>query len=133
MSDKKILVVDDDPDVRRGMQIRFKANHYETWFADDGVSSIVEARKHNPDVIILDLGLPAGDGFVVLERLKNIPELADIPVIVVSARDIRANRERALEAGASAYLQKPVDNAELLSMIRRVLGEVRDEPSVYQL
>ena len=88
MNDKKILVVDDDPDVRQGMQIRFKANHYETWFANDGVSSIVEARKHNPDVIILDLGLPAGDGFVVLERLKNIPELAGIPVIVVSARDV---------------------------------------------
>jgi CheY-like chemotaxis protein len=133
MSAKKILVVDDDPDVRHGMQIRFKANHYETWFANDGVSSIVEARKHNPDVIILDLGLPAGDGFVVLERLKNIPELAGIPVIVVSARDIHTNRERALKAGASAYLQKPVDNAELLSMIRRVLGELRDEPAVYQL
>jgi len=133
MSDKRILVIEDDPDVRRGMQIRFNANHYETWFASDGVSSIVEARKHNPHVIILDLGLPAGDGFVVLERLKNIAELACIPVIVVSARDIHPNRERALKAGADAYLQKPVDNAELLSVIRRVLGELQDESGVYEL
>jgi CheY-like chemotaxis protein len=133
MGDKTILIVEDDPDVRRGMQIRFKANHYDTCFANDGVSSIVEARKHKPDVIILDLGLPAGDGFVVLERLKNIPELASIPVIVVSAREIHPNRERAVKAGANAYLQKPVDNAELLSVIRRVLGELQDEPAVYEL
>jgi DNA-binding response OmpR family regulator len=133
MSDKKILLIEDDPNVRLGMQIRFKANHYETWFANDGVSSIVEARKHKPDVIILDLGLPAGDGFVVLERLKSISELAGIPVIVVSARNIHPNRERVLKAGANAYLQKPVDNAELLSVIRRVLGEPRDEPAVYEL
>jgi len=68
-----------------------------------------------------------------LERLKNIPELASIPVIVVSAREIHPNRERAVKAGANAYLQKPVDNAELLSVIRRVLGELQDEPAVYEL
>ena len=133
MGDKMILVVGDDPDVRRGMQIRFKANQYETWFANDGVSSLVEACKHHSDVIILDLGLPAGDGFVVLERLKNLPELASIPVIVVSARDVHPNRERVLNAGANAYLQKPVDNAVPLSVIRRALGELRDEPAVYEL
>lgn len=133
MADKTILIVEDDPDVRLGMQLRFSANHYITFFAGDGVSSIVEARKRNPDLIILDLGLPAGDGFVVLERLKNIPELATIPVVVISARDIHPNRERAIKAGASAYLQKPVDNAELLTVIRRALGELRDEPAVYEL
>jgi two-component system KDP operon response regulator KdpE len=133
LSDKTILIIEDDPDVRRGMQIRFNASQYSTCFASDGVSAIVAARKHNPDVIILDLGLPAGDGFVVLERLKNIRELANIPVIVVSARDTDPNRERAVRAGANAYLQKPVDNAELLSVIRRVLGELQDEPAIYEL
>jgi DNA-binding response OmpR family regulator len=123
MGNKKILIVDDDPDVRNGMHVRLKANHYDTFFAGDALSSMTEARKHEPDLIILDLGLPAGDGFVVMERLKAIPALAVIPIIVVSARDVLANKARALKAGAKAYLQKPVDNAELLKVIRRALGE----------
>ena len=123
MGNKKILIVDDDPDVRQGMNVRLRANHYDTFFAGDALSSMSEARKHEPDLIILDLGLPAGDGFVVMERLKAIASLAAIPVIVVSARDVRANKDRALKAGAKAFLQKPVDNAELLAVIRQALGE----------
>jgi DNA-binding response OmpR family regulator len=123
MGNKKILIVDDDPDVRQGMHVRLKANHYDTFFAGDALSSITEAKKHEPDLIILDLGLPAGDGFIVMERLKANPYLAVIPVIVVSARDVLANKERALKAGAKAFLQKPVDNAELLKVIRQALGE----------
>jgi DNA-binding response OmpR family regulator len=94
-----------------------------------------EARKCEPDLIILDLGLPAGDGFIVMERLKKLPSLALIPVIVVSARDVRVNRERALKAGAKAFLQKPMDDAELLAVIRKALGESaeQEEPSVYDL
>jgi DNA-binding response OmpR family regulator len=123
MGNKKILIVDDDPDVRQGLNVRLRANHYDTFFAGDALSSMSEARKHEPDLIILDLGLPAGDGFLVMERLKAIPALAVIPIIVVSARDVLANKERALKAGAKAYLQKPVANAELLNVIRRALGE----------
>ncbi len=123
MSNKKILIVDDDHDTRLGYHIRLKANHYDTFFAADSLSSIMEARKHQPDLIILDLGLPGGDGFVVMERLKANIYLSVIPIIVVSARDPYANRERALQAGAKAFLQKPVDNEELLSAIRGCLGE----------
>jgi DNA-binding response OmpR family regulator len=135
MSNKKILIVDDDPDVRHGMHVRLKANHYDTFFAADALTSMTEARKHEPDLIILDLGLPAGDGFVVMERLRAFASLAVIPIIVVSARDVRANRERALKAGAKAFLQKPVDDSELLAVIRQALGEPaqREEPEVYDL
>jgi len=120
---KKILIVDDDPDIRQGLHVRLKANHYETFFAADAFAAMNEARKHQPDLIILDLGLPAGDGFVVMERLSSIPALAVIPVIVVSGRDARANHERALKAGARAFLQKPVDDQDLLAVIRKALGE----------
>jgi DNA-binding response OmpR family regulator len=123
MQTKTILIVEDDPDVREGLHVRLKANHYDTVFAADALSAIAEARKHAPDLIILDLGLPGGDGFVVIERLRRIPAVAQIPIIVVSARDVRANQERALKAGAKAFLQKPVDNAELLAAIRHALGE----------
>jgi DNA-binding response OmpR family regulator len=135
MGNKKILIVDDDPDVRQGMHVRLRANHYDTFFAADALSSMSEARKNEPDLIILDLGLPAGDGFVVMERFKSIPSLAVIPVIVVSARDVLANKERALKAGAKAFLQKPVDNAELLKVIRQALGEpaLTTKPVVHDL
>ncbi len=121
MSQKKILIIDDDPDVRLSLQLRLKANHYDVALAADGVASIVEAQKHMPDLIILDLGLPAGDGFSVLERLKANQNLCLMPVIVLSGRDRNANRERALKAGARFFLQKPVTNDELLSVIRLVL------------
>jgi two-component system KDP operon response regulator KdpE len=135
MSNKKILIVEDDPDVRHGMHVRLKANNYDVCYAADAISSMTEAKKHEPDLIILDLGLPAGDGFVVMDRLKTVPSLSLVPVIVVSARDARANQERALKAGAKAYLQKPVSNAELLAVIRQALGEnvQREEPAVYNL
>ena len=123
MPTKKILLVDDDPDVRLAMHVRLKANGYDTCFASDALSSVTEARKQQPDVIILDLGLPGGDGFLVIERLKRHPSLAVIPIIVVSARDVSGNKERAIKAGAKIYLQKPVDNNELLANIRQTLGE----------
>jgi DNA-binding response OmpR family regulator len=123
MANKKILIVDDDLDVRQAMHVRLKANGYDTSFATDAMSSVSEAKKHSPDLIILDLGLPGGDGYTVIERLKRQPALAVIPIIVVSARDVRANRDRAIAAGAKVYLQKPVDNAELLAIIRQALGE----------
>ena len=123
MGNKKIFIVDNDPDVRQGMYLRLKANHYDAIFAADGLTGMSEARKHEPDLIILDLGLPAGDGFVVMERLKTIPSLGVIPIIVVSGRSGQANRERAISAGATAFLEKPVDNAELLAVVRRALGE----------
>jgi DNA-binding response OmpR family regulator len=130
VSQKTILIVDDDPDVRLGLHLRLKANHYDVIFAADGMASIAEARKHIPDLIILDLGLPAGDGFSVMERLKANDSLALIPVIVLSARDRAANMDRVLKAGAKAFLQKPVDNAQLLSVIRQVLGEKQYTPAV---
>ena len=123
MGNKKILIVDDDPDVRQAMHVRLKANGYDTFFATDALTSVAEARKQQPDLIILDLGLPGGDGYVVIERLKRNPSLAVIPIIVVSARDAHANHERAIKAGAQVYLQKPVANAELLAIIRQSLGE----------
>jgi DNA-binding response OmpR family regulator len=102
--------------------------------AADGVASIAEARKHMPDLIILDLGLPAGDGFSVLERLQANEKLSSIPVIVLSGRDRVGNKDRALKAGAKTFLQKPMTNEKLLAVIRLVLeGENRTPQAVYDL
>ena len=121
MSSGKLLIVEDDADVRLGYKILLKANYYDTCFAEDAVSAISVARKERPDMILLDLGLPAGDGFVVLERLFTNSDLGQIPVIVVSGRDHQANEVRALHAGARAYVQKPWDDDALLDLIHQVL------------
>jgi DNA-binding response OmpR family regulator len=123
MSKKKILVVEDDSDVRLGYHVLLKAHGYDTYFATDSTSAVSEARKHLPDLIILDLGLPAGDGFLVLDRYRANTFLSVVPVIVVSARDLHGNRERALTGGAQAYVQKPFDDDKLLALIRENLGE----------
>jgi DNA-binding response OmpR family regulator len=118
MQKSKILVVDDDPDLVRALRLRLRANHYDIATAADGYAAIATAQKERPDLIVLDLGLPAGDGFMVLERLQNSDTLSGIPVIVLSARDPQNNEERALKAGAAAFFQKPADNEELLNVIR---------------
>jgi DNA-binding response OmpR family regulator len=123
MNSKKILVVDDDPDLRLSLNVRLKANDYEVIFAADGVSSIAETRKHMPNLIILDLGLPAGDGFTVLNWLKSNDSLSSIPVIVLSGRDRSTNRDRVLKAGAQCFIQKPADTSHLLAAVRHALGE----------
>lgn len=123
MANKKILIVDDDPDVRQAMHIRLRSQSYDTFSASDALTSVSEALKHQPDLIILDLGLPEEDGYGVMQRFKRHPSLGAIPIIVVTARDQLGNQDRVITAGAKAYLQKPVNNAELLAIIRRTLGE----------
>jgi DNA-binding response OmpR family regulator len=120
---KKILIVDDDPQLLLGLTPRLKANGYSIVTASDAIAALGVARKETPDLIILDLGLPGGDGFLVLERLRNLAELSAIPVIVLSARDPADNKKRALNSGAVAYFQKPPENHELLTAIRQALGE----------
>jgi two-component system KDP operon response regulator KdpE len=122
MPKPKILVVDDDPDLVKALRLRLRANNYEVATASDGYAAIATAQKERPSLIILDLGLPVGDGFVVLERLQSSDSLSGVPVIVLSARDPQSNEERALKAGAAAFFQKPADNDELLNVIRASLG-----------
>lgn len=117
----KIMVVDDDPDLRQALSLRLRANNFETVNVCDGYSAIAMAQKEKPHLIILDLGLPAGDGFSVLKNLQQYPTLSVIPVIVLTARDPEGNEKRTLEGGAVAFFQKPADNEELLSVIRASL------------
>jgi len=119
---KKILIVEDDPDTQKGLATLLKAEGFVTSFVADGATALSVAAKEEPSVILLDLGLPAGDGFVVLDRLTNHPTLSGVPVIVVSARDPAVNKPKALHAGAVAFFQKPADFDELLKAIRRAIA-----------
>jgi two-component system KDP operon response regulator KdpE len=118
---KNILVVEDDRDVLRAMSIRLKANGYDLSVASDAISAVSAARKAKPDLIVLDIGLPAGDGFVVMERLRSLYDLVLVPIIIVSGREPESTKKRALEAGAYAHFLKPFDNDEVLGAVKAAL------------
>jgi DNA-binding response OmpR family regulator len=118
----KILVVEDDQDIRQLLHLQLTAAGYDTAFARDAATALSAARKESADLILLDLGLPAGGGFVVIERMKAIPELEMTPVIVITARG-QQEGEKAVAMGARSFFQKPHDVGELLAEIRRALGQ----------
>ena len=122
MGMKTILIVDDNADTRLLLSARLKANHYHTIFAADALQAMSVARKEQPDAILLDLGLPGGNGMMVLERLKANTSLSGIPVIIVTADDPLVAEARALEAGAIAFLQKPVDQDKLMAAVQQAVG-----------
>lgn len=119
----KILVIDDDADIRKLLKIRLGSEGYETAFAWDAVTALTIARKEEPDLIILDLGLPGGDGYVVMERLQTLAPFAMIPIVVLSAQPVDPNAERAKAAGAHAFVEKPFEMETLLAAVRDALGD----------
>ncbi len=114
----RVLVVEDDADTILGLRVLLRAHHYEPVFASNAADAMTRAIEHDPDVILLDLGLPGADGFQLLEHFGH-RYVSTVPVIVLSGRERRKNKERALQAGAVNYLQKPWNDDELLELIDR--------------
>lgn len=118
---KKILIVEDDRDLRRALTIRLKANGYDVVTAEDGMYAVSTARKEHPDLVLLDIGLPAGDGFTVLERYSNLSDLCDIPVVVLTGRDPKVTEPAVRAHYVAGFLRKPVNNDVLLNTISDAL------------
>jgi two-component system KDP operon response regulator KdpE len=109
------LVIDDEPQIRRLLRVTLEANGFRVFDAADGYDGIAQAAQCQPDVILLDLGLPDMDGVEVLKRLR---EWSQVPVIVLSVRDRENEKVAALDAGADDYLTKPFGTNELLARLR---------------
>jgi len=119
--EQKILIVDDHLETWQILSAIVRSQGFRPVWAADGVNAMSEARKQHPHLILLDLGLPGGDGFIVLERLKANKLLSDIPVIVVTALEAKTTESKALEHGAAAFLQKPIKPDELVATIHAVI------------
>ena len=115
---QKILVIEDDAVARADLEARLAANGYLVARAADAASALTVVNRERPDLILLDLGLPAGDGFLVLERLRKIEALAAIPVLVITGRSDAETRKRVEALGIAPLLAKPVETEVLLAAIR---------------
>ena len=117
----RILVVEDDPDIRELLMLILTQQGYDVDTADSGLTGLASLETAIPDVILLDLAMPEMDGLAFLQRRGQIDKIRDIPVIVVSARDSNADVMAALQAGASNYITKPFDTARLLACVQRLM------------
>lgn len=113
----RVLVVDDEPDVLLLCRLNLQQRGHQLLEAAEGSTALEIARELHPDVIVLDLMLPGISGYDVLDALQRDPETADIPVLVLTAKSLRADRERSHGLGASAFLTKPFLPNELCEMV----------------
>jgi two-component system, OmpR family, KDP operon response regulator KdpE len=123
MPSKRILIVEDDPSMRKVLHARLKTEGYDAVPVADAVSAFADVRKQPPDLILLDLGLPGGGGLNLMQRMQSIPRLAVVPIIVLSARERSTGIEaEVLDKGAAAFFQKPTPPETLLEKIRELIG-----------
>jgi DNA-binding response OmpR family regulator len=120
---KTILIVDDDVYIRRPLEFILREEGYEPLTASNGEEGLRKAGEVRPDLIFLDVMMPGLDGFTVCRRLKSDPDLAHIPVILLSARGQEDDRDRGLGVGASDFMTKPYSPAELVRRVQELLGE----------
>jgi DNA-binding response OmpR family regulator len=125
---KKVLVVDDERDIVKALVIRLQHNGYEVVVAFDGAQGIFMAHKESPDLIILDIRMPAGDGFSVAEKLRQSNQTLGIPIIFLTGSPEKNAEERAMQLGARFYIKKPYDPEELLEAIRRAMEPSPSDP-----
>jgi DNA-binding response OmpR family regulator len=119
---KKILIVEDDTSIAMMLFIRLKAENYETYVAYNAVQAMSMAKKDCPDLVLLDISMPGGNGFLVAEWLRDLQETAGLSIIFMTASQKPGLREEAREYRAAAFFEKPFDAKELLAAIQEVLG-----------
>jgi DNA-binding response OmpR family regulator len=132
MEKKKILIVDDDEALVRILSINLAMEGFDVFTAFDGMSAVMNAHKVKPDLIILDIRMPAGDGFSVVERLKASTKTFTIPILILSALPKEEIEERAMRAGVNHCFTKPFDPLSLMEYINGILG-IRKEQYVVNI
>ena len=123
MANKRILVVEDEAELVKAIQIRLEQAGYETLVAYDGMEALDKAHKEKPDLIILDLMLPKMDGYKVCRMLKFDEKYKKIPIIMLTARAQDSDEKLGLETGADAFITKPFQHEAVLAKIKELLKE----------
>jgi len=121
MSKKRILIIDDEPELVKAITVRFKASGYEVISADDGQQGLDKAEEIKPDLILLDIIMPKKDGYEVCKNLKSKPKTKDIPILILTAAGQQGLKKRCMEAGADEVIKKPFETTELLELVNKFL------------
>ena len=114
---KKILIVDDEPNILMALEYTLKKNNFEVFIARDGEEAIHIAKEKKPDVLVLDIMMPKVDGFEVLEYVKSNSDLQETKVIFLSAKNKEKDIQKGIDKGANAYLTKPFSMKKLIQEI----------------
>ena len=114
----QILVIEDEPDIRRILRALLETDHYRFIEAESAARGEIEARSHKPDLLLVDLGLPDGNGVDLIRRIRS---WSPVPIVVLSARTMEEQKIAALDAGADDYVTKPFSSPELLARVRAAL------------
>jgi two-component system, cell cycle response regulator DivK len=117
----KILYIEDNPDNRMLVRRVLQAEGYTVIEAKDGPTGIQAATEQTPDLILMDINLPDVDGYEITARIKQLPGLAKVPVIALTANVMKGDREKTLAAGCDGYIQKPIDIDQLPAQIEHFL------------
>ncbi|HTF88307.1 MAG TPA: response regulator [Planctomycetota bacterium] len=123
MNKYKILVVEDDPALLHSMRIRLGAEGYEVLSAQDAYQAVSSAAKHRPDLLILDIHIPAGDGFSIQERVRKMPGMELTPIIFVTGDASQTLGDKTHEVGARWLLRKPFNSRDLIQIVRQTAAE----------
>jgi two-component system OmpR family response regulator len=118
---KRVLVVDDDPVIVRLLEVNFRLEGFEVATASGGDEAIELALERRPDIIVLDVMMPQVDGWEVVDRIRALPRIADVPILFLSARTSEEDRARGLALGVVDYVTKPFDPQDLTALVRRHL------------
>lgn len=117
----RVLVVDDDPNIVQLVKINLESEGYEVETASDGTDALDSIARRQPDAIVCDLMMPVTDGYTVLRTLRTDPATSKIPFVVLSAKVLPSDIQRALEMGADRYITKPFDPEDLLDAVAQLL------------
>lgn len=128
-----ILVVEDDEDILHLLQFNLESSGYEVVTAMDGAQALAKARRHHPELVLLDLMLPGMDGFEVCKELKKLPETAKTPIIMLTARGEEVDRIVGLELGADDYVVKPFSPREIILRVKAILRRGKPEKPSRQM
>ncbi len=123
---EQILVVDDDPDIARFVEVNLRSAGYEVAVAGDGEEALEKAGDMRPDLVLLDVMMPRIDGFEVAQRLRKNPQTANTSIIMLTAKALSADKVTGLQAGADDYIIKPFDPIELLARVKGTLRRAKE-------
>ena len=133
MAGERVLVVDDDPDIARFIEVNLRAHGFEVHLASDGVEALERVREVDPDLVLVDVMMPRMDGFQVVDRLRADPRTANLSIIMLTAKALTADKVLGITTGADDYIIKPFDPVELVARAKGTLRRSREMRAISPL